>query len=94
MDDSGKGESVYNHQEEIDKNLEFFLRELPNLPPGVNGKFALLRHQSIIDYYDTILDALKVGNYRFDDRLFSVQQVTNFVADLGFYSHAMPVGNP
>jgi len=81
-----------DRQVEIDRNLEFFLREMPNLPSGVTGKFALLRHQSIVDYYDTMLDALKVGNAKYDDKMFSVQQVTAYVADLGFYSHAVHLG--
>jgi hypothetical protein len=81
-----------DRQTEIDQNLEFFLREMPNLPAAAAGKFALLRHQKIIDYYDTILDALKVGNAQYEDKIFSVQQVTTHIADLGFYSHAVPVG--
>ena len=58
-------------QAEIDKNLEFFLRELPSIPVSERGKFALIRHESINGYYDTALDAVRAGNSLFGDKLFS-----------------------
>jgi len=81
-----------NRQDEIDQNLAFFLAQLPGLPAAANGKFALLRHQTIVEYYDTIVDALKVANATYPDRLFSIQQVTEAATDLGYYSHAVPLG--
>jgi hypothetical protein len=81
-----------DRQTEIDRNLEFFLKELPNLLPVHGGKYALLRHQQIIAYFDTIADALSAGNSQFEDKLFSVQQVTDAATNLGFYSHAMHLG--
>jgi hypothetical protein len=79
-------------QQEVESNLEFFLREMPNLPLTVQGKFALLRHQAIAGYYDTVMDAVSVANAMYPDRIFSIQQVTNAATDLGYYSHAMPLG--
>jgi hypothetical protein len=85
MSDTGR-------QREVDQNLEFFLREMPSLPASVRGKFALLRHQSITGYYDTVVDALSVGNLTYPDKMFSIQQVTNAAVDLGYYSHAVSLG--
>ena len=81
-----------DRQKEIDQNLEAFLRELPILPAAVHGKYALLRNRSIVGYYDTVADALTAGNSQFPDKIFSVQQVVRAAADLGYYSHAMPLG--
>jgi hypothetical protein len=81
-----------DRQKEIDQNLEFFLKELPQVIPEYNGKYALLRHQKIVAYYDTILDAVSAGNQSYPDKLFSVQQVTRSGTDLGYYSYAVPLG--
>jgi len=81
-----------DRQTEIDRNLEFFLRELPSLLVDHRGKYALLRHQQIIAYFDTIADALSAGNSQFTDKLFSIQEVTDAATNLGFYSHAMHLG--
>jgi hypothetical protein len=80
-----------NRKEEIDRNLAFFLKELPQLAAH-QAKFALIRHQKIVGFYDTPLDAVSAGNSLFDDKIFSIQQVTNAATDLGYYSYAMPMG--
>ncbi len=76
-------------QDEIDANLEYFRKELPKIDQASHGKFALLRHQMIIGYFDTVNDAVTAGNTSYSDKIFSVQQVTEVAADLGFYSHAL-----
>src|SRR5215475_1844213 len=81
-------------QQEIDTNLQFFLAELPRLLATYRGKFALLRHSRIEGFYDTVADAVWTGNKLYDDRIFSVQQVTDTGTDLGFYSHAVRLGRP
>ena len=79
-------------QQEIDQNLEFFLRELPTIPAENQGKFALIRQQQIVAFYDTAADAVRAGNTQFPDKLFSIQQVTTVSTNLGFYSYARDVG--
>ena len=79
-------------REEVDLNFEFFQRELPKLLSTHRGKFALIHDQKIVGFYDTALDAYTSGNQLYPDGLFSIQQVTEAAADLGFYSHAMPLG--
>jgi hypothetical protein len=81
-----------DRQKEIDQNLEFFLKELPQILPAHNGKCALLRRQKIVGYYDTVSDAVSAGNQSYPDKLFSVQQVIQAATDLGYYSHAVPLG--
>lgn len=79
-------------QEEIDRNLRYFNKNLPELLEKHRDKYALLRNEEIIGIYDTVLDAQMIGLQMFDDDLFSVQKVTDISIDLGFYSHAMHLG--
>lgn len=79
-------------QKEIDGNLEYFLKELPNIPAAQRGKFALIRHQKIEAYYDTVADALRSAANQHKDMLFSIQEVGEVSADLGFYTHAVHLG--
>ena len=81
-------------QKEIDANLEYFQKELPNIDSANQGKFALLRHKKIIGFYDTVMDAVTAGNTAYSDQIFSVQQVTEEAADLGFFSHAVLLPEP
>ena len=82
-----------DRSKEIQRNFEFFQRELPKILEQYRGKYALIHNQIISGYYDTVSDAVMAGNSMYNDKLFSVQQVTDASIDLGFYSHALPVGN-
>jgi len=79
-------------QIEVDRNLESFRGKLPELLRTHPGKFALMRHQEIVDFFDTLIDALIAGQKLYSDQLFSVQQVTEASIDLGFFSHAVHLG--
>jgi hypothetical protein len=83
-------EHQQTRQQEIERNLAFFLGQLPNIPAVQAGKYALIRHQNIIGYFDTPLDAI-VAARQYDDRIYSIQQVTNSAVNLGFFSHAVPL---
>jgi hypothetical protein len=74
---------------EIDRNLEMFLQLLPSIMDEHEGQYALLRHQSVIGYYSSAIDAQIAGNQKFTDRLFSIQEVSEAVAELGHYSYAV-----
>ena len=76
-------------QREVDQNYEAFQALLPTLLPAQAGKYALMRHAEIVEYFDTIDDALKYATKVFDDEIYSIQQVTETVEDLGFFSHAV-----
>ncbi len=77
------------HQQEVDLNYKTFQDQLSALLPEHRGKFALLHHQKIVDFFKTSNDAIAAGKSQFPDGMFSVQEVTDRVIDLGFFSHAM-----
>jgi hypothetical protein len=79
-------------QEEVNRNFEFFQRELSQLLEKHAGKFALIRNCTITGFYDTALDANTAGDQLYEDGLFSIQKVGREVGDLGFYSHAVHLG--
>ena len=76
-------------QDEVDRNYEAFQARLPELLPTSRGQWALLRHGEVEVIFDTARDAQLAGEKLFDDGLFSVQQVTDGVVDLGWFSHAV-----
>lgn len=79
-------------QDEVDRNFAFFQKELGSILPQHRGKYALLRHERITGFYDTAQDAQTAGAQLYPDGMFSLQQVTDEVGDLGFYSHAVHLG--
>jgi hypothetical protein len=88
----GKMSTTRTKQEEVDRNFNFFQKELPTLLTKHRGKFSLIRDCQITGFYDTVVDAQTAGTQLYQDGLFSIQKVTEEVGDLGFYSHAMHLG--
>jgi hypothetical protein len=76
-------------QDVIDRNYESFKAQLPSLLKTHAGKFAVLRHGKIDQFFDTLRDAAVYGLSVYGDGAFSVQEVTDRSADLGFFSHAV-----
>ena len=77
-------------QEEVDKNYEAFLKELPKLRIAHEGKIALLRSKNVVQIFDTASDAMIYGRAEYDDGLFSIQEITSGDAvDMGYFSHAV-----
>jgi len=79
-------------QEEVDRNYEYFRQELPNLMEHHRNRFALIRDCNVTGIYDTIRDAQTAASQLYSDGLYSIQQITNAIGDLGFYSHAVHLG--
>ena len=77
-------------QEEVDQNYQAFKARLAELVQSHPGKFALMRHGAIVEFFDTPRDAHVAGRTLFPDELFSVQEVTEAPVDLGYFSHAVP----
>ena len=77
---------------EIQANFAAFEEKLPDLVSTHKGKFALMRHREIIEFFDTARDAFLTGQQLYGDGLFSVQEVVALPVDLGFFSHAVPSG--
>ena len=79
-------------QREVEANYAAFQEKLPELISSQHGKLALMRGGEIVELLDTARDAYLSGQRLYGDGLFSVQEVTDIPIDLGFYSHALPVG--
>ena len=78
------------HQAAVDANYEAFKEKLQELLQSNPGKFALLRDGEIVEFFDTARDAMIHAQKNYEDGMFSVQQITNTVVDLGYFSHAVP----
>jgi hypothetical protein len=74
---------------QADRNFEAFQKKLPDLLAAHAGKFALMHDGEIVDFFDTVTDAVKFGHAQFGDANFSVQEVTSQNVNLGFYSYAL-----
>ena len=87
-DDEPAGRDI---QAEVDQNFKAFEAMLPDLMKDHAGKYVLLRDTKLIEKFDTAGDALIYAQAQFPDGLYSIQEVTGRTADLGFFSHALPV---
>jgi hypothetical protein len=76
-------------QEEVDRNYQRFKEILPTILKEQTGKFALMRHGEIVEFYATAADAMRTGRKFYADGLFSIQKVTREPEDLGYFSHAV-----
>lgn len=75
-------------QIEIDRNYDFFQRNLSRFLERYKGKFALLRRGSVVGFFDGPGDAYRAGLAQFDDEIFSVQEVDDRPAEMGLSSLA------
>jgi hypothetical protein len=76
-------------RQQIERSYRAFQEQLPSLIATPRGKFALMRDGQVIEFFDTARDAYVTGQRLFQqDKLFSVQEVTETPVDLGFFSHA------
>ena len=76
-------------QEAVDQNYETFRKLLPELLKTHEGKFALMRHGEIVEFFGSMNDAIRHGQCTFDDGLYSVQEVTDVAVDLGWFSYVV-----
>lgn len=81
---------VERRRDQVERNYRAFVEKLPTLLASHQGKFALMRDEKIIEFFDTARDAYVAGQQLFkDDPMFSVQEVVEAPVDLGFFSHAV-----
>lgn len=73
---------------EIDANYDFLQRELARILPSRQGQYALIKGCEFAGFYDRPGEAYREGLARFDDGLFSIQEVTDEPLHLGFFSLA------
>jgi hypothetical protein len=78
-----------SHQAKVDRNFEAFSKMLPDLLQSHPGKYAVLHDGDVIDFFDTLGDAVKFGHAKFGDANFSVQEITRQGVNLGFHSYAL-----
>lgn len=71
---------------EVNKNFIAFQKLLPSIDPRHSGKFAVLRKEKIIDYFDSMSDAAKYADALYEDGLYSIQEVNAKPVDLGIFS--------
>ena len=76
-------------QSQVDQNYEAFKLLLPELLKTHAGKFAVMKDGKIVEYFDTLGDAVRFGNSNFGDGNFSIQEVTSQNVNLGFHSYAL-----
>lgn len=74
---------------EVDRNYDVFEQLLPGLLATRRGEVALMRGGQVLDFFGSEAVALREGRARYPDGLFSVQEITDRPADLGFFSHAI-----
>ena len=75
-------------ERELDRNYDYFQQHISEFARANAGRFALLRHQQLVQFFDTLADAVTYADAHFPDRLFSVQPVEPDPVDLGFIGRA------
>ena len=73
---------------EVDRNYDFFQRNIDRFITDHRGEYALIRNREIIDFFDDPGKAASFGTLRFPDQIFSIQEVTDSPIDLGLYTYA------
>ena len=76
-------------QKEVDNNFEFFQSKLDELISDYDGKYALIKNQEIIGYFDKSEEALIEGKNRYPDGVFSIQEVTKQNISFGILDYAI-----
>jgi hypothetical protein len=77
---------------EIDRNLIAFQSVMTRYLDNHRGDFAVIRDQGVVGICRTFKEAISQAHSRFDDGLFSIQEITDQPVDLGFFSHASSNG--
>jgi hypothetical protein len=62
---------------EVEANFAAFREKLPELLKTHAGKFAVIRHGEIVEFFDTISDVANFAAQMFKDDMYSVQEVTS-----------------
>ena len=68
---------------EVSENYQAFVADLPNLVTRHRGKYALYRHGRLVGCFEAFSLAWSHGLQSYDDREFSVQEITDEPLTLG-----------
>ncbi len=71
---------------EVDRNYDFFQRHMTNYLPHEFGRYALIKGQEIIDFFDSAVAAEERGE-EFGDGIYSIQLVDPAPINLGAFSN-------
>jgi hypothetical protein len=74
---------------QVDMNFDAFIKVLPDLLRTHPGKFALMHNGEVVEFLDSLSDAVLAGAAKFGDSNFSVQEVVSQNINLGFHLHAV-----
>lgn len=74
-------------RDQADANYRWFKDQRRRLMTSHSGRHALLHNQAVDGFFDSSLEAVKVGLIQHGEGNFSVEPVDEAVEDLGFYSH-------
>lgn len=74
---------------EIDRNYDYFQRNLSCFLKEHEGEYALLRNQEVVGFFAAIGEAYREGLAQFRDQPFSLQLVTREPVELSNWSVAL-----
>ena len=74
-------------REEVDRNYKAFKKM--KFDAGDKGKFALLKDTEVITILSSREEAIRAGEERYPDGLYSFQEIDAQPVDLGVWSHAL-----
>lgn len=77
------------HQKQVDENFAIFTQRLPELLQSHPGKYAVLHDRQVVEFFDTLHDAVRYGHAQFGDLNFSVQEITDQYGNLGCHTYAV-----
>jgi len=76
-------------REEFARNFDALQRRLSDYLIDHSGEFALMRNGTVVDFFATPGEADGEGWTRFDDGIYSIQQITAEPIELGMYANAI-----
>lgn len=74
---------------EVDRNYDFFQRNLGVFLSSHRGEYALLKDRQLVDFFSGPGEAYRAGLARFPDEIFSIQEVSEDPVQLGHMSIAV-----
>ena len=74
---------------EIDRNYDFFQRNLAGYLVNHRGEYALLKNAAVVEFYPLPGEAYRAGLARYGDEPFSIQEVEDRPAEMGMMSLAL-----
>ena len=84
-------DAISKRRRQVDTNYEYFKSILPGILHVHGDKYVLLQNCEVRGYYDTLADALETARAFCPEGDYSIQEVSDRVTDLGYFSHVDPL---